>query len=800
MTTSVTIRTTTAAPASNTPEAALLLKLLLAAHAAGAPDLVKIQPPAADSPKVKRVLISVSSEAPADFFEANAVVRLVAGHSSAKVGGASVQNLAIEAAIEAEEGPVSTAAAAKSINVDALLTVVEPVISAYTAQAPSADALTIADIVLFGALYSSLTAVDTADLRSSGPATKAWFDRVSAHPATVAALSAWAAATTKVVQVARPKATVESRRVRPDNVSKYGSNAPNDGHVVLPKDDANNILITSALPYVNNIPHLGNLIGSTLSADSFARYARLRKGNNVIFIGGTDEYGTATETQALKEGVTCAELCDKYRPIHQEVYDWFALSFNKHGRTTTPEHSAIAKETFLKIHNNGYTLERPVTQLRCQTCRRFLADRFVEGTCPKCGSEDGRGDQCDSCGQLLDALELINPRCKLDGGVPVPEETKHIFFDLAKLQSWTEEFIASSSAKGGWSPNGVQITNNWLKMGLQPRSITRDLSWGVDVPLPGYEGRKLYVWIEAVLGYPSITSTYTPEWRQWWFNPDNVKLYQFLGKDNVPFHSIIFPCIQQSSGDKWTQLHHLSSTEYLQYEGGKFSKSKGRGVNGAAAIETGIPMPVWRYVLLANRPETGDSSLSWRDLIARNNSELLANVGNFVNRVLRFVDAGSKYNGVVPGASPEILRDNELIQKFIADTNTLLTEYIRTLDAVHIRSGIKLAMEFGARGNQFLQDAKLDNALFSNSRETCDAIVAVAVNFIYLLAAILEPFVPSTAESIYQQLNAPARYISDTFEIEILEGHVIGAPQHLFQRLDESLAEVFRQKYGGATE
>ncbi|KAJ1941196.1 methionine--tRNA ligase mes1, partial [Linderina pennispora] len=402
---------------------------------------------------------------------------------------------------------------------------------------------------------------------------------------------------------------------------------------VLPKDDQKNVLITSALPYVNNVPHLGNVIGSTLSADVFARYSRVR-GNNTLYICGTDEYGTATETKALEEGVSCQELCDKYHALHAEVYKWFDLSFNHFGRTSTPKQTEIVQDIFLKAHNNGYIIENEMTQLYCEKCERFLADRYVEGVCPYCSYEDARGDQCDKCGKLINAVDLIEPRCKLDSNRPVVRDSKHLFLDLEKLQPQCEEFVRKSSEAGQWSQNGVTITNTWLKEGLKPRCITRDLKWGVPVPLEGFDSKVFYVWFDACVGYPSITANYTDDWEKWWKNPDNVKLYQFMGKDNVPFHTVVFPSSEIASGDNWTFLHHISTCEYLNYETGKFSKSRGVGVFGNNAQETGVPADVWRYFLLANRPETADTIFTWTDFVARNNNELLANIGNFVNRVI----------------------------------------------------------------------------------------------------------------------------------------------------------------------
>lgn len=260
-----------------------------------------------------------------------------------------------------------------------------------------------------------------------------------------------------------------------------------------------------------------------------------------MFVCGTDEYGTATETKALQEKVTPEELCKKYNKIHAEVYDWFEIAFDIFGRTPTRQHTEISQGIFTQLYDNGFLFEKEGDQPYCEKHGKFLADRFVEGTCPHCAYEDARGDQCDKCGKLLDPRELINPRCKVDGATPVIRSTKHIHLSLDKLQPQIEKWSSESIIKGSWSKNARVITESWLKEGLKDRGITRDLQWGVPVPLPGYENKVLYVWFEANVGYPSITANYTKDWKLWWYNPDEVQLYQFLGKDNVPFHSVVHP-------------------------------------------------------------------------------------------------------------------------------------------------------------------------------------------------------------------------------------------------------------------
>lgn len=565
---------------------------------------------------------------------------------------------------------------------------------------------------------------------------------------------------------------------------------------ILPEKGKRNILITSALPYVNNVPHLGNVVGSVLSADVYSRFSKLRD-RPTLFICGTDEYGTATETKALETGQTPKELCDEFHTKHKEVYDWFEIAFDYFGRTTTEQQTVIAQDIFTKLWKNGYLNEKTTTQPYCEKHESFLADRFVEGTCPKpgCGYEDARGDQCDKCGQLLDPFELINPHCKIDGATPVPRETKHVFLNLKMLQSEINEWFQKSSKVGAWPQNGISITQSWLTKGLEERSITRDLKWGTPIPLPGYENKVLYVWFDACIGYPSITAKYTKDWEQWWRNPEEVKLYQFMGKDNVPFHTVIFPGSQIGTKDKWTQLNHLSTTEYLNYENGKFSKSRGVGVFGDTAKETGIPPSVWRYYLISNRPETADTQFEWKSFILANNSELLSNFGNFVNRIIKFVNA--KFDGVIPEFPASYTDDTFDFPGYIADVNALLAEYVQLMEAVKLRDGIKKLMDVSAKGNLLLQ-GRLDNANMANNPTRTNTVIGLALNLTYLLASLSSPFMPSIGDSIIRQLNAPLSPIPDKWTPDALSGgHKIGQPEYLFTKIDDKMEEEWRVKYGG---
>ncbi|KAG5919507.1 putative methionine--tRNA ligase, cytoplasmic protein rar1 [Claviceps capensis] len=566
---------------------------------------------------------------------------------------------------------------------------------------------------------------------------------------------------------------------------------------ILPVKGKKNILITSALPYVNNVPHLGNVVGSVLSADVFSRFSKLRN-RPTLYICGTDEYGTATETKALETGQTPQQLCDEFHKKHKEVYDWFEIGFDYFGRTTTEKQTKIVQDIFLKLHKNGLLEERTTTQPYCEKHDGYLADRFVEGTCPKCGYDDARGDQCDKCGGLLDPFELINPRCKVDGAQPVPRDTKHIFLKLNELQPSIEEWFEDAHKKYGWPANGTAITKSWLTKGLEGRSITRDLKWGVPIPLPGYEKKVIYVWFDACIGYPSITANYTDEWEKWWKNPEDVSLYQFMGKDNVPFHTVIFPGSKIGTGEKWTMLNHLSTTEYLNYENGKFSKSRGVGVFGNQVRDIGISPSVWRYYLLSNRPETADTQFEWQAFVLSNNSELLANFGNFVNRIVKFVNA--RCDSTVPDFSASYTDDTFDFPAWIARVNTLLAEYVDELEKVHIRAGVRKLMEISTEGNALLQ-YRLDNANLVERPERTNTIIGLALNLCHLLASLASPYMPSTSESICKQLNTSLAHIPDVWTPEVLKsGHKIGKAAYLFTRIDDKKVTEWKAQFGGSAE
>jgi methionyl-tRNA synthetase len=416
---------------------------------------------------------------------------------------------------------------------------------------------------------------------------------------------------------------------------------------------------------------------------------------------------------------------------------------------------------------------------------------------------DARGDQCDRCGTYFQtSKKLIEPHCKIDKTAPVWEKREHMFLQLDKLQPKIEKWFEKSSA-AGWSANGIAITRSWLDKGLGTRSITRDLSWGVPVPLPdipNYKNKVIYVWFDACIGYPSITANYTDEWEQWWKNPENVTLYQFMGKDNVPFHSVVFPGSEIGTGEDWTLVNNISTTEYLNYETGKFSKSRGVGVFGDTAKLTGVPPSVWRYYLLANRPEVSDTEFKWADFVAANNNELLANFGNFINRVVKFTVAN--FDSTVPEFDPTYeepaTTENTLdFRVWLADVQTLLTEYNEELESVHLRAGTDKLMAISSKGNLLLQK-RVDNANLAAHPQRTKTVVGLALNLCSLLASLCAPYMPSTATSIAEQLGSTVQFIPDTWDPTFLKpGHKIGKPAYLFASIDEKMVEEWKEKYGG---
>ncbi|MDR1058477.1 MAG: methionine--tRNA ligase [Treponema sp.] len=558
-------------------------------------------------------------------------------------------------------------------------------------------------------------------------------------------------------------------------------------------------LITSALPYVNNVPHLGNLI-QVLSADVFARFCRLR-GYETLYVCGTDEYGTATETKAAEEGISPRELCDRYFALHEEIYKWFHIGFDKFGRTSTAIQTEVVQDIFKKLDRRGFIAEHSVEQLYCDRCGRFLADRYIRGRCPHCGCADARGDQCESCGKLLDPTELQEPRCSSCGSTPAARETRHLYIDLPKIRDRLEGWIRETSEKGFWAHNAVRMTSAWIRDGLHERAITRDLKWGIPVPRAGYEHKVFYVWFDAPIGYISITGNLGAElaqkggafgdWHEfmeyWWKRPEEVELFQFIGKDNIPFHTVIFPSSLLGSGDNWTMLHHMSSTEYLNYESGKFSKSRGIGVFGTDVMETGIPADLWRFYIFYNRPEKADALFTWKDFQEKVNGELIGNLGNLVNRTLSFVTR--YYGGKIPpgGASPA----------FWGPAGDFIRGVTEKLERAELRDAFRDIFALSSFANKTFQDGEPWKTRTADP-PAAEALIGDLCHLVRDLGVMIEPFMPQAAGRIasffglglgkdlaWKDIGNPAA-ISGTVTGEVL-----------FSRLEDDLVETLRERYSG---
>ncbi|GAV02250.1 hypothetical protein RvY_12841 [Ramazzottius varieornatus] len=565
-------------------------------------------------------------------------------------------------------------------------------------------------------------------------------------------------------------------------------------HPVLPKEGARNILISSALPYVNNVPHLGNIIGCVLSADVFSRFCRLR-GYNSLYVCGTDEYGTATETKALEEGLTPKQICDKYNAIHKEIYQWFNIDFDTFGRTSTEDQTKICQDIFWKLQKKGLMLEESVKQLFCDSCSRFLADRYVEGMCPYCGADGCRGDQCDKCGKLINAIELITPKCQICKSSPTEKTSNHLFLDLPTLQPSLEAHLKSVFEKGIWTNNAKGIVQAWLRDGLKPRCISRDLTWGVPVPLEGYTSKVFYVWFDAPIGYISITAGYTPEhWEKWWKHPKQVEYFNFLGKDNVTFHAAVFPSMLLGADDNFTVVTSISATEYLNYEDDKFSKSRGVGVFGNDAQTTGIEADIYRFYLLFVRPENQDTVFSWTDLVLKNNTELLNNLGNFVNRALSFLD--KNFGGVVPE-----MKLNQEDLYFLSSVHTEITEYLDHMEHVRLREALRSVLSVSRLGNQMMQSAMPWVLVKGSAEEKVrgGTIIGLATNLCLQLSIMLKPFMPHYSKVIQEQLNASDEcYVLHEYVIcRLQSGHKIGTPAPLFRKIEDAEAEELRKRFAG---
>jgi len=600
--------------------------------------------------------------------------------------------------------------------------------------------------------------------------------------------------TAKVTPKKIKKSSSKAKKITPkkttSNAKKQAPQKNTSKPIITEGTTKERVLITSALPYVNSIPHLGNLIGCVLSADAFARYERL-SGKEVLFVLGTDEYGTTAEAKALEEGLTPRELVDKYFKIHKQIYDWFGASYDCLGRSTSPENAEVVTDIFLKLHKNGFITEKTEKQLFSEKQRKFLSDRFVEGECPFCHSKNARGDQCDECGRLIDQKDIINPLSKTDKSKLVLKDTKHLYINLPKLEPELKKWM--QYVEGNWSAQAKTNTEQWLKAGLKERAITRDLEWGIPVPLKGWKGKVFYSWFDAPIGYIGITSECLKEkWKEWWQPEDkeSITLYQFMGKDNTVFHSIMFPSYLIGTRDPYKLVDYLSITGFLNYEGDKFSKSRGVGVFGNDAIESGIASDVWRYYLFRIRPENDDTEFTWADFSAKTNNELVGNFGNFINRVVALNQ--KLFNGKKPAKKKT---DKEFAEK----VGAVVAEYNSLMGKTNLRDALSKANEICSFANKYLQDKAPWTLAKTNLAEAGESI-AECIDLFKLLACLYYPFVPGAAEKTWKMVEGKETILEGGFasaKKEVPVGTEVKSSGILFEKMEEKKVAELKAKFAG---
>lgn len=531
-----------------------------------------------------------------------------------------------------------------------------------------------------------------------------------------------------------------------------------------------------------------------MPADIYARYLRM-KGEEVIFICGSDEHGVPITITADKEGVSPQEIVNRYHAMNKESFERFGMSFDNYSRTSLPVHHQTGQEFFLEFYRQNLLIEKSEKQLYCERDRMFLADRYVEGTCPVCGNPEARGDQCEKCGTWLEQTQLINPKCKICNSTPIVRETKHWYFPLGRFQKWLEEYINSRK----WKENVRSYVDSWLKEGLEDRAVTRDLHWGIPVPLQGYENKVLYVWFEAVLGYISSLKELSQKrnepnlWRKYW-QDDGTKYIAFIGKDNIVFHTLIFPAMLKAWNDggksRYIYPYAVPANEFLNFEGKKFSKSRGWGIDLKDFLEI-FPPDTLRYALALNLPESRDSDFYWKDFQARVNGELADSLGNFVNRTLQFVQ---RYYG---GKVPPVGKLNDL-DRWVVEQVTGAPKKIGDLyEDFRFREGVVEAMSVARHANKYFNDSEPWRTRGQNP-EQCATTLNICVQLTRSLAILLSPVIPFSSEAIWKMLNlggtAQTAKWDSAAQMEIKEGHEIGKLSILFSKIEDSLIEQEIQK------
>ena len=548
------------------------------------------------------------------------------------------------------------------------------------------------------------------------------------------------------------------------------------------------ILVTSAWPYIQHVLHLGNLL-PILSADVMARYYRL-KGHEVLFVSGSDVHGTPVEVEAVKQGVSPKELTDKNHELVVELFKKWAISFDNYTTTESPVHKEFVMDFYRKVAENGYVFTQESELPYCPNCKRFLPDRFVEGECPYCGYKGARGDQCEQCGRLLDPTKLIDARCSICGASPLFRRTVHWYFDLPRFSDQLREYITNNKQ---FPDNARNFSLRFIKEGLKPRPMTRDSDWGIPAPFEGAEGKTLYVWFENVLGYVSATIEYfkthgdPDRWKEYWFDKDS-KVLCFIGKDNIPFHTIIFPALLLATHEGYNLPWNVSTNEWLNFEGQKSSKSRKIGIWIDEALEM-FPADYWRYTLMANRPETGDANFTWKIFLEKVNSDLNDTLGNFIHRTLTFIN--NYYDGKIP--KPEKLDDID--RKMLDAISEYFKEIDENLSHFHIQAATRKVIELAREGNRYLNEKKPWKTIKSDPQSAATALY-VSAQIVKALAIMLEPFIPFTAERIRKYLNLPAKLPWEDAVEPLKEGHKIKAAKPIFEKInlsEEKLQEMLEE-------
>ena len=550
-------------------------------------------------------------------------------------------------------------------------------------------------------------------------------------------------------------------------------------------------LITSALPYANGPVHIGHLAGVYVPADIYARYLRL-KGEEVMFVGGSDEHGVPITIKARKEGVTPQDIVDRYHNIIKDSFEELGISFDVYGRTTSETHRKTASDFFRTLYDKGEFIEKTSMQLYDEEAGEFLADRYVTGTCPHCGNERAYGDQCEACGTSLSPTDLINPKSALSGSTPVMRETSHWYLPLDKWEPTLRKWILEDHKE--WRPNVYGQCKSWLDMGLQPRAVSRDLKWGIPVPVEGAEGKVLYVWFDAPIGYISNTiDAAGDDWEKWWKDPE-TRMLHFIGKDNIVFHCIVFPAMLMAHGG-YNLPDNVPANEFLNLEDDKISTSRNWAVWLHEYLrELPGKQDTLRYVLTANAPETKDNNFTWKDFQNRNNNELVAILGNFVNRATVLVH--KYYGGTVPVAGELTEADKATLE----DIRTSVRALSDNLDHFKFREGLKDAMNIARIGNKYLADAEPWKLIKTDPDRTA-TILNIALQICANLAVVFEPFTPFMSEQLAAQLGLKDLKwdMAGRFDL-VPDGVEIGKPELLFEKIDDSVVEAQIKKLQDAKE